>query len=253
MERYKYCDVPEAFAPNYGLNLRRVLTAKSPYETYRCNVPNLSTSFYLVVNDVVVPSQGHTAALPEGVEVCSLCEASTKMPDFIGEYYDKAASKSEDGVTAVNTLLVQDGILIYIPDGVQLKNPIQLVNVATASKAPLMSNRRLLVVAGKGAKASVLLCDHAAPGVSALTTQVVEVFADEMAEISLYNIEETADEIVRFSNLYAELQKNSRVSCNGVMLTCGASRNILDPSTIKDCCARRSLDFWHNAIKFFIF
>ncbi len=228
VERYKYCDVPEAFAPNYGLNLRRVLTAKSPYETYRCNVPNLSTSFYLVVNDVVVPSQGHTAALPEGVEVCSLCEASAKMPDFIGEYYDKAASKSEDGVTAVNTLLVQDGILIYIPDGVQLKNPIQLVNVATASKAPLMSNRRLLVVAGKGAKASILLCDHAAPGVSALTTQVVEVFADEMAEISLYNIEETADEIVRFYNLYAELQKNSRVSCNGVMLTCGASRNTMD-------------------------
>ena len=64
VERYKYCDVPEAFVPNYGLNLRRVLTAKSPYETYRCNVPNLSTSFYLVNNEVVVPSQAHTAALP---------------------------------------------------------------------------------------------------------------------------------------------------------------------------------------------
>ena len=33
---------------------------------------------------------------------------------------------------------------------------------------------------------------------------------------------------MRFSNLYAELQKKSRVSCNGVMLTCGASRNTMD-------------------------
>ena len=228
VERYKYCDVPAAFAPNYGLNLRRVLTDRHPYETYRCNVPNLSTSFYLVVNDVVVPAQGHTAALADGVEVCSLCEAAQKNAGFIEQYYDRAAAKGEDSVAALNTLLVQDGVLIHIPDGVQLKNPIQLVNVATASKAPLMSNRRVLIVAGKGAKASILLCDHAAPGVSALTTQVVEVFADEMADVSLYNIEETADEIVRFSNIYAELQKQSRVSCNGVMLTCGTSRNTMD-------------------------
>lgn len=55
------------------------------------------------------------------------------MPDFIGEYYDKAASKSEDGVTAVNTLLVQDGILIYIPDGVQLKIPSN----SSTSRRPL--------------------------------------------------------------------------------------------------------------------
>lgn len=228
VERYKYCDVPEAFAPNYGLNLRRALTTPNPYETYRCNVPNLSTSFYLVINDVVAKSEGHTAILPEGVTVCSLCEASAKNGGFIEKFYDKAASRYYDGVTAVNTLLAQDGLFIHIAEGVQLKHPIQIVNVATASKAPLMSNRRVLVVAEKGSKGSILFCDHAASGNKALTTQVVEVFADEMAEIELYNIEETTDEIVRFSNLYAELQQNSRVTCNGVMLNCGQSRNTMD-------------------------
>ena len=49
VERYKYCDVPEAFAPNYGLNLRRVLTAKSPYAPFarqvqKCPISSVNTT-----------------------------------------------------------------------------------------------------------------------------------------------------------------------------------------------------------------
>ena len=51
VERYKYTDVPAAFAPDYGLNLNRVEFPVNPYEAFRCDVPNLSTSLYFVVND----------------------------------------------------------------------------------------------------------------------------------------------------------------------------------------------------------
>ena len=51
-ERYKYTDAEEAFAPDYGLNLRRTPSNVDPYEVYKCNVPNLSTSLFFVVNDV---------------------------------------------------------------------------------------------------------------------------------------------------------------------------------------------------------
>ena len=49
VERYKYTDVPAAFAPDYGLNLNRVEFPVNPYEAFRCDVPNLSTSLYFVV------------------------------------------------------------------------------------------------------------------------------------------------------------------------------------------------------------
>lgn len=50
-ERYKYTDVPEAFSPDYGLNLNRIDIPVNPYDVFRCDVPNLSTSLYFVVND----------------------------------------------------------------------------------------------------------------------------------------------------------------------------------------------------------
>lgn len=61
VERYKYTDVAALFAPDYGLNLNRLDIPVDPYEAFRCDVPNLSTSLYFVVND-----QFYTKALPEG-------------------------------------------------------------------------------------------------------------------------------------------------------------------------------------------
>jgi len=69
VERYKYTDVAAAFAPNYGLNLRHIDIPLNPYDVFRCDVPNLSTSLYFVVNDRFYDKALPKATLPEGVEV----------------------------------------------------------------------------------------------------------------------------------------------------------------------------------------
>ena len=51
VERYKYTDIPALFEPDYGLNLNRLEIPVDPYEAFRCDVPNLSTSLYFVLND----------------------------------------------------------------------------------------------------------------------------------------------------------------------------------------------------------
>ena len=48
-EDYKYTDVAQAFAPDYGLNINRVAIPVNPYDVFRCDVPNLSTALYFVV------------------------------------------------------------------------------------------------------------------------------------------------------------------------------------------------------------
>ena len=51
VERYKYTDMQQLFAPDYGLNLNRLRIPVDPYQAFRCDVPNLSTSLYFIVND----------------------------------------------------------------------------------------------------------------------------------------------------------------------------------------------------------
>ena len=50
-ERYKYTNVQELFAPDYGLNLNRLEIPVNPYDAFKCDVPNLSTLLYFIVND----------------------------------------------------------------------------------------------------------------------------------------------------------------------------------------------------------
>jgi Fe-S cluster assembly protein SufD len=69
--------VSESFAPNYGLNINRLDIPVNPYDVFSCDVPNMSTSLYFVVNDAFYDKVQPTAALPQGVVVMSLRQAAT--------------------------------------------------------------------------------------------------------------------------------------------------------------------------------
>ena len=224
VERYKYTDVPAAFAPDYGLNLNRVEFPVNPYEAFRCDVPNLSTSLYFVVNDAFYRKSLPAAALPEGVVVCSLKQAAEDYPDRVSACYGKLARTEKDAINALNTMLVQDGLFIYVPRGVVVERTLQVVNILR-SDVDLMANRRVLVVLEENAQARLLFCDHAMDDMNFLSTQVVEVFAGENAVFDLYELEETHNSTVRFNNLYVNQEAGSNVLLNGMTLHNGTTRN----------------------------
>ena len=223
-EKYKYTDMAKLFAPDYGLNLNRLDIPVNPYEVFKCDVPNMSTSLYFVVNDAFYSKALPKAQLPEGVLLGSLKDLSKQHPELVQKYYGKLAETSKDGVTALNTALAQDGFMLYVPKGVVVEKPIQLVNILRAD-VNFMVNRRLLVVLEEGAQARLLVCDHAMDDVNFLSTQVVEVFAAENSVFDLYELEETHTSTVRISNLYVNQEANSNVLLNGMTLHNGTTRN----------------------------
>ena len=223
-EKYKYTDTSKLFAPDYGLNLNRLDIPVNPYEVFKCDVPNMSTALYFVVNDVFYSKALPKTHLPEGVLLGSLKELAGQYPELVKKYYGKLADTSKDAITAFNTAFVQDGFMLYVPKGVVVDKPIQLVNILRAD-VDFMVNRRLLVVLEDGAQARMLVCDHAMDEVNFLSTQVVEVFVGENAVFDFYELEETHNSTVRFSNMYVHQEANSNVLLNGMTLHNGTTRN----------------------------
>ena len=244
VERYKYTDIASLFAPDYGLNLNRLEIPVDPYEAFRCDVPNLSTNLYFVVNDSFYRSDKrevknnsslitYHSSLPEGVIISSMRE----HPEIVERYYAKLAKTAEDGVTALNTMLAQDGMLVYVPRDVKVERAIQVINILKATPRnaqrqvnDLMVNRRVLIVLEQGAELKMLFCDHAADDCNFLATQVIEAFVGDNARLDLYCLEETHYKNVRVSNVYIEQQRNSRVRHNVITLHNGITRNKLDLS-----------------------
>ena len=223
-ERYRYTDIQAAFAPNYGVNLNRCVFPVNPYEAYHCGVNNLAvSSFYYMVNDMFYTTPKSGKVLPEGVYVGSLRDYARQRPDFVRTYYGRIAPTGDDALTALNTAFAQDGVLVYVPDGVSVELPIQVVNLL-CGKMDLMTNRRVLVVLGKGAKASLLFCDHAVDDSNFLTTQVGEIYVGAGASLCLYAVENTTDNNRFMNNVYIAQDADSQVEYATVTVTGGLTR-----------------------------
>ena len=227
MERYKYTDISKLFAPDYGLNLQRLKMPINPYEEFKCDVPDLNTSLYFVVNDQFYTDQLPKPQLNDGIVVDSFLNALKTHSEIITKHYAKLADTAKDALTAFNTMLAQDGLFVYVPKDVKADRTIQVINILR-SDVNLMLNRRILIVLEDGAELSMLFCDDSADDRKFLATQVIEAYVGNNAKLELNCLEETHLKNVRISNVYIDQQKNSRVSHNIITLHNGVTRNKLD-------------------------
>lgn len=222
-EDYEATDLEAVFAHDYGVNVNRLPFEADPGETFHCDVPNLSTCLYYSSNDAF-----HSSATAERnigqVVVEPFSMAAVDYPELMADYYGKIA-KMSDPTVALNSLLVQDGLLIYVSDGVVAERPIQLVNIFNAA-LDMMVQRRLLIVVGKNAAIKLLACDHTqSPDYRYLNNQVVEIVAMQGATLDYYDMEESTPKTSRVSSIYVEQHEGSNVLIDGITLTNGFTRN----------------------------
>ena len=222
-EDYEATDINALFAPDYGVNIGRLDFDIDPAATFHCDVPNMSTCMYYTYNDMFHAS--NTARrLEGGVVVESLSQAAINHPELLEKYYGRLA-RLDDATVALNTLLAQDGILVYVPAGFTAEKTIQLVNLLNYTR-PMMVVRRVLVVLEENAHARMLVCDHTQSGdINCLTSQVVEVFAAENSSFDYYDLEESGPTTHRVSSIYVRQQAGSNVLVDDITLTNGVTRN----------------------------
>lgn len=223
-ENYEHFDLNGALAPDYGINLAEVALDINPAASFRCDVPNMSTELFFTANERVMPAPKAGEALPEGVIAGSLREVARRYPELVAKYYDTLVPPT-DAAAQLNTMLSQDGFVLYVPDGVRVEKPIQLVNTL-AYAMPFMVCRRVLVIIGNNASARLLTCDHTqTQGVDFLNLQTVELFVGAHASLDLYDLEESSEQTTRISQTYLHQEHDSEVVISGMTLYNGKTRN----------------------------
>lgn len=223
-EDYRHTDLERILSPDFGVNVGRVKIDVNPSETFRCDVPMLSTSLFLIVNDSFAETSGCRRMLPEGVDVMSLAAYARMNPEFIAGHYGQIADMANP-IVALNTLLCQDGIVIRVGKGVKVVPTIQIVNIFNNSAA-LLAARRVLIVMEEDSEAKVLVCDHTQTSdVDFCSVQVVEVFAGSGSRLDFYDLEESTRRTSRLSSLWLRQDAGSEVLLDAMTLYNGITRN----------------------------
>ncbi|MCC8072016.1 MAG: Fe-S cluster assembly protein SufD [Bacteroidales bacterium] len=223
-EGYEKTSIADMMAPDYGVNITGVNIPVNVAKTFRCDVPNMTTWLGLVINDEFHPASTLQGKLPQGVIFASLRDVARHNRQLVERYYGSVAPLQEVPV-ALNTLLAQDGVMVYVPRGVKLDKPLQLVNIFS-SATPLLAWRRLLIVLEEDSEAQLLICDHTQDSTTPyFSSQVIEVVVGRHARFDYYDIEESSPLTSRHSMLWLRQDEGSNVVVDGMTLTNGSTRN----------------------------
>lgn len=239
---YAHTDLNAMFAPDFGVNIGRLGFRADVAEAFHCGVPNVSALSGVVANDVFGPGEAMAHRLPEGVTVTSLGRAALICPEILDRYYNTVAPATNPAV-ALNTMLVQDGVLVHIARNVKLPQPLQLIEILGGVTSPLLALRRLLVVLEDNAECRMLVCDHAArtdgadgkPVLLASDT-VVEICMAPGSRLEYYDMQESGTGNARYECLAVRQQAGSSFRSNISTLRCGTTRNDITVSLDGEGC-----------------
>ena len=145
----------------------------------------------------------------EGATVVSLAEALSSHNDLLHERLGSLVPV-EDPFVARNEAGWRDGVLVYVPKGVQLSAPIQIeVPVDSSGNA---INWRTLVVLEEGAEAEVW--EHwssPADDVDAVLNSVVELAVGQAATLRYVNTQDISEKAWIFATQRAQVERDGRL------------------------------------------
>ncbi len=228
-EGYEKTSIEAMLAPDLGVNINRLNFQADVAAAFRCDIPNMSTLLGVTVNDMFHPTRTLVNNLPEGVAFSSLSrllERGSAPAPRIAEAYGSVAPLDSAPV-ALNTLMAQDAVVVYIPRGLKMAKPLQMVSIF-ASPTPLAAFRRLLVIVEEDAEAQLLLCDHTQGAGPYIGSQVTEVILERGARFDLYDVEKSNAATSRHAMTFVSQGADSNLVTNTTTLTCGLTRNELD-------------------------
>ena len=115
--------------------------------------------------------------LPDGASLASLAETLNHDPAALEAY----CTDQGDSPAALNTAFMADGAVLMIDQGVALEKPVHLLYLATAQDGARVNHPRNLIVAGVGARATVIESYAGAPDGVYWTNVVTDVIVERDA------------------------------------------------------------------------
>lgn len=123
----------------------------------------------------------------DGVKVSSLADAIQSGNGIVAEHLAQHADIEEDGFIALNTAFISDGAFIEIDDGVSVEDPLHLMFVTTDG-GQTVSHPRILLMAGRGSKSTVVESYIGVPGNRCLTNAVAEIVLEDEATLEHHRL-----------------------------------------------------------------
>jgi Fe-S cluster assembly protein SufD len=182
-------------------------------------LPYAAVGFRLViVNGRFSAELSRLIGLPHGVRAGSLAAAVTEHAEVVQRYLGQLADFSARGFIALNTALIADGAYVYIPEGVVLEQPLEILYVTVPGSGAHMTQARSLIVAAERSQCRIIETHLALRDGNYFTNGITEVFAGENSIVDHYKVQQESVEAFHVASLFINAERAATFSSHSFSL-----------------------------------
>lgn len=168
----------------------------------------------LLVNGRPLVSQYDVSA----ARVFSLLSAIREFSDLARTHLGRYARIAGRPFVALNTALFEDGLLVRIPAGATIEQPLVLIHQTEAGGEAVASHTRTLILAGRQSRVTIVEAWSGPDGAVYLETAVTEVVAEEEATVDYTRLELASPAAFHFGALDARLAPSASLTAHSIAL-----------------------------------
>lgn len=174
--------------------------------------PECRSSSLVFVNGAFSPALSDLKGLPSSVVVLPLTNALSTYGAFLQNRWTKALMEERDPFTLINLALHREGSFIFIPPGIKIDQPIQIIHlIGGGEKEKVQTFSRLHVFVG--AQSTVEFVSTTAPLTEEAfcSNHVLDIALDVGATCHSFNLLHELETGWHFDALRASLKRDSRL------------------------------------------
>lgn len=165
----------------------------------------------------------------KGLTVQSLQEAAkNEYRDIVSKHLGHSSNYLKDGIIALSTAFVQDGVFVHIKKGQIIEHPIYIYNITDARQANILAQPRTLVYVGENAQVKFVETFNTLGTQESFTNRVIEIVVEKDAITEYYKIQTDASHASQVATTHIQQIGKSYTHTVTVSLNAGLVRNNLN-------------------------
>ena len=210
---------------------RLPMPSKTDEEWRRTDISGLNTAEYSELEHRNGFHLDALSSLPRGVILEPLRVAAEKHPELVEPHLFSLIRTDRDRFTALHAAFFTGGTFLYVPDGVEIKEPIVGQHTSHAGGTAFLPHT--LIVAGRGARFHYL-DEYISPDdePAAYRSGSAEIFVGEGAEVGYVAVQKWGRNAWHFADQRARLQKGATLRLFNVTLGARFSKTRVEASLV---------------------
>ncbi len=160
-----------------------------------------------------------------GVRIENLAAALAKDSALIEKHLGKYAHTANNSFAALNQAFFSDGAFIFVPQGQEVTEPVELIYISSAKNSGEAILPRNLIIAEANSKLTVVESYLSTGNVAYFTNAVTEILAGDNANVEHIKLQDEAADAYHIATIAGEFGRASNVNVHSFALGAKLSRN----------------------------